>query len=203
MNKNPWLIWSKIILVVILIASLAGFWYFETSLILKILAIILAAVGTYTALRGKTEKPPLSSRREFMILLVLYLGLYSLYNLLYGLSIPLYLIMVAVLVLVPGLFFGLLMLDRIESIIDPALFRVFVILLGLVILEIFLSLSFWPLDPKVKSLIIVVIFYLITNLIYLYTHSMLKLKRIAGFLIAAAIIFVILALNIWFGLRGI
>lgn len=202
MKKNPRLIWSRVILIAILIASLYGFWYFETALILKIIALILAGTGIFMAFSGTTEKPPLTSRREFLILLVLYLGLYSLYNLLYGLSIPLYLIMIAVLVLVSGLFFGLLILDRLETLIDPPLFRVFIILLGLVVLEIFLSLSFWPIDPKVKSLIIVVMFYLITNLIYLYTHSMLKLKRIVGFLIVAMVILGLLILSVWLGFRG-
>lgn len=188
-------------MVAILAASLAGFWYFESSLILKILVLILAGAGLAVAFGQPTEKPPLRSPREFLILLILYLGLFSLYNLLYGLSIPLYLIMVAISVLVAGLFFGLLVLDRLETIIDPPLFWVFVVLVGLVILEIFLSLSFWPIDPKVKSLIIVIIFYLITNLIYLYTHNMLRLKRIAGFLAVGILILGLLILSIWVNLN--
>lgn len=202
MTKSRFLIWSKVILVAILAAVLAGFWYFENSLILKILTLILAGVGLAVAFGQPTEKPSLRSPREFLILLVLYLGLFALYNLLYGLSIPLYLIMIAILVLVAGLFFGLLVLDRLETIIDPPLFWVFVVLVGLVVLEIFLSLSFWPIDPKVKSLIIVIIFYLMTNLIYLYAHSVLKLKRIVGYLIVAILILGLLILSIWFGLRG-
>ena len=110
--------------------------------------------------------------------------------------------MLAVLALVAGLFFGLLTLDRLESLISPPLFWVFVVLVGLVILETFLSLSFWPVDPKIKSLIIVVIFYLIENLIYLYTHNVLKLKRIIGFLTAGFLILGLTILIIWLGLRG-
>lgn len=202
MTKPLWLIWSKVVLVAILIATLAGFWYFETSVILKILVIILSGTGLVTAFAHKTEKPPLRSPREFIILLILYLGLFDLYNLLYGLSIPLYLIMVATLILVAGLFFGILVLDKIETILKPSLFWVFIIMIGLVVLETFLSLSFWPIDPKIKSLIIVVIFYLVTNLIYLYTHSVLKLKRILGILIVSIVILSLFILSIWFSLKG-
>jgi len=202
MIKSQWLISAKLILVAILAATLVGFWYFETSIILKILALILSGAGLVVAFSRVPEKPPLSSRRELLILFVLYLGLFSLYNLLYGLSIPLYLVMLAVLALVAGLFFGLLTLDRLESLISPPLFWVFVVLVGLVILETFLSLSFWPVDPKIKSLIIVVIFYLIENLIYLYTHNVLKLKRIIGFLTAGFLILGLTILIIWLGLRG-
>ena len=195
---NPkFLVYEKILLFVLLIGSLIGFWYFEYSLILRILVIVLAVAGSGLAFFNVSEKPQLSSRREFLILLVLYLGLFTLYNLLYGLSIPLFIIMIAILMLVSSLFFGIIMMDRIDVLIDKPLFRLFIILMGLAILEIFISLSYWPIDPKLKSLIIVVIFYIITNLIYLYVHSMLKLKRIAGYLIVSIIILSVIVLIIW------
>lgn len=202
MTKSPWLIWSKVTIVMILAATLIGFWYFENSLILKILVVILTVTGLLVALIQKTQKPPLRSPREFIILLILYLGLFTLYNLLYGLSIPLYLVMIAILVLVAGLFAGLLVLDRLGTIISPPLFWVFILMVGLVVLETFLSLSFWPIDPKVKGLIIVVIFYLMTNLIYLYAHSVLKLKRTIGILIVSVAILSLFILGIWLGLKG-
>lgn len=202
MKNIQWSIWSKIILTAILAVTLVGFWYFENSLILKILVIILTGGSLLAAFLHQTEKPPLRSPREFIILLILYLGLFTLYNLLYGLSIPLYLVMIAILVLVAGLFFGLLVLDRLETIISPPIFWVFIIMVGLVVLEVFLSLSFWPIDPKIKGLIIVVIFYLMTNLIYLYTHSVLKLKRIIGILVVSIVILSLFILSIWFGLKG-
>ncbi len=200
--KLQWSIWSKVILIAILAATLVGFWYFENSLLFKISVVILAASGLLVACLKKIDRPPLKSPHEFIILLALYLGIFTLYNLLYGLSIPLYLVMIAILGLVSGLFFGLLILDRLDTIINPPLFWVFIILVGLVILEIFLSLSFWPIDPKVKSLMIVVIFYLLMNLIYLFSHNMLKLKRILGIMIVSILILSLMILSIWMSLRG-
>jgi len=202
MTNFRWSISSKFILIAILSASLVGFWYFEPSLFLRIIVLIFSLAGLIIAFSRSDEKPTLVSKREFLILLMLYLGLFSLYNLLYGLSIPLYLVMIAVLLLVSGLFFNLLVLDKLETVISPPLFWVFIVMMGLIILEIFLSLSFWPVDPKTKSLIIVVIFYLTTNFIYLYSHNVLKLKRIAGFLIVGLLILALLIFNIWMSLRS-
>lgn len=198
---KQWLIWSKIILVAMLIIALWGFWYFETSLILRITTIILGGSGLWLAFKRSSDKPPLASPQEFLILLILYIGLFSLYNLLYSLSIPLFIIMIAILVFVSGLFFGMLVIDRLNTLIGQPLFWVFILLIGLVILESFLSLSFWPIDPKIKSLIIVVIFYLVTNSIYLHTHHVLKLKRITGYLAAGFLIIGLSVLIVWLGLR--
>lgn len=199
MLKAKFLLVEKIMLFALLAASLAGYCYFETSLFLKILAFLLSFVAIGTAFLKPTDKPQLVSPREILFLLVLYLGLYSLYNFLYGLSLPLHWIMLAVLVLVCALFFGILMLDRINEVISRPLLNLLVVLVGLIILEIFLSLSYWPIDPQIKSLIIVSIFYLIINLIYLYAHSMLKFKRIIGFCIVVIIVLTLSLISFFYG----
>ena len=201
MVDNHWLWRGKIILGLLLAASICGFFYFENSSILRAIVIIIGLTSLIWAVIPKTEKPPLASRREILILFTLYIGLYSLYNLLYSVSIPLYLVMIAVWALVTLLFLCLLILDRIDTLMINPLFWTFSCLIGLIILEIFLSLSFWPIDPKFKSLILVMIFYLVTNLIYLYTHGVLKFKRILGFLIVSILTIGLLILNIWLGLR--
>jgi hypothetical protein len=202
MAKPQWLIWGKGILAIITIAIIFGFWYFESSLWLKIIVVLVLAALLVWSLLRRTEKAVLRSQNELIVLLALYLGLFTLYNALYGLGIPLYLVMVGVMLLVSGLFFASLVLDKLETLINTPLLWVFLITAGLVILETFLSLSFWPIDPKIKSLIIVVIFYVITNSIYLFAHNMLKFKKILGILIAGTVILAIFILNIWFSLRG-
>jgi len=199
MQKAKFLLLEKIILFVLLAASLVGYCYFETSIYLRIIAFILSFIALGTAFLKPTDKPQLVSQREILFLLILYLGLYSLYNFLYGLSLPLFGIMLAVLILVCSLFFGILMLDRINEVINRPLFNLLVVLVGLIILEIFLSLTYWPIDPQLKSLIIVSIFYLIINLIYLYAHSVLQFKRIIGFCIVVIIVLAISLMSFFFG----
>ncbi len=179
-----------------------GFFYFETSIFLRIFIIVFSLASFIWMLFQKDEKPPLASKREIVILLVLYLGFFSIYNLLYGLGIPLYFVMLAVWLLCSAMFYSLLALDQIDTLLTHPLFWVYTSLVGLVVLEVFLSLSFWPIDPKVKSLILVVIYYIITKIIYLYTHNVLNFKKILGFLIVSVLIIGLMMLSLWTGIKG-
>ncbi len=202
MINDQWLLRGKIVLGLLLAATTYGFFYFENSLLMQIIVLIFGLSSFLWAILYKDDAPPLNSRREILILFILYLGVYTLYNMLYGLGMPLYLIMIAVWLLVSLLFLALLILDRIDTLLNHPLFYVFVSLSGLISLEVFLSLSFWPIDPKVKSLILVVVFYLMTNLIYLHTHNMLRFKKIIGLIIASFLIIGLLILSIWTSLKG-
>jgi hypothetical protein len=193
------LLLEKVILLVLIGVTLYGFFYFENSLVLKYIVTIVAAIGLFFAFRKQPEKAALASNREFIFLLVLYLGNYSLYNLKYGMSIPTHIIMLAVFVMVTGLFYGLISLDRLDTLVAKPIFHLLIILVGLIVVEIFLALSFWPIDPQAKSLIIVVIFYLFTSLIYLYIHSVLKLKRVIGYLASSLLIIGLIILGIIYG----
>ena len=192
----------KIITGLLLVVSLIGFFYFETSVISRFLVIVFSLSSFGWMLLQKNEKPPLASKREVLVLLVLYLGFFSIYNLLYGLGIPLYFVMLAVWMLCSAMFYILLALDDINTLLSHPLFWVFISLVGLVTLEVFLSLSFWPVDPKVKSLILVVIYYIITKIIYLYTHNVLNFKKILGFLVVSVLIIGLMMLSLWTGIKG-
>lgn len=199
---NKLINWSKIFQIGILMISGFGYFYFETSSILRFLVVVFGGLIALWSFFSKQEKPFLNSRREILSLLILYLGLFTFYNLLYGVGIPLYLIMVMTWILVCATLYSSLILDRINTIFDSSLLWVYISLIGLVVLETFLSLSFWPIDPQFKCLIIIVFYYLASNLIYLRAANMLRLKRIVGFILAGLIILGLLILNIWQGLRG-
>lgn len=200
--KNSWVLFGKIILALLLSVSIYGFFYFETSLVLKVLVVIMGLGGFLWGIKENTNDSPLSNKREVLILLILYLSLGSIYNLLYSLGIPLAVVMISVCFLVFALFGGLLVLDRLHDRFVGPRFWVFVILAGIVLLEIFLSLAFWPIDPKFKSLILVIVFYGLTNVIYLYAHDMLKLKRIINLLIVCVVILALIVFAIFYQVRG-
>lgn len=200
--KDQWVLYGKIILAVLLGVAVYGFFYFESSLILRIVTVVLGLGSFLWGMRQNNETSPLSSKREILILFILYLSLDSIYNLLYSIGIPLAIVIITVCALVFTLFFGLLILDRINNQFTGPRFWVFIVLSGLVLLEIFLSLTFWPIDPKFKSLILVIVFYCMTNVIYLYAHDMLKLKKITNLLIVSVIILALVILTIFFGAKG-
>lgn len=188
----------KILGIILLSGVILAFFYFETSLFLKILVVLL----------GLTSLFSLSAAPEIIITLILYLGLYVLYNVRYGLAVPLALIMILVFGLTILVFYleyryrKTVVADKTQELQEATRNIVLVYLLttGLVVLEIFLAMSFWPVDPKIKSLVITVIFCLICRIFYLYINSVLNLKKIVVFiLISILILGGVLAFNMFYG----
>jgi hypothetical protein len=188
---------EKILLITVLFLTVAGFWYFEESLFLKILSIVFALGGMWLVFRKTNETSKLTSQRELLVLFILYLGFLSFYNLLYGMNLPLYVILLGILILTAVVFYSLFGLDDFKNLLGKEVFHVLVALLGIVVLELFLSLYFWPVAPETKSLVIVVILYLIMSLVYLHIHSMLRLKRVAGYLVVSFLILGAILLITW------
>ncbi|MEK7143175.1 MAG: hypothetical protein AAB785_03135 [Patescibacteria group bacterium] len=168
----------KILNLVILFLVIWGFYYFEPSLILRILiiALCLGAILQF----GKIP--------ELLILVNFYLGFYFLYNIRYSLAIPMAVILVAAFMITILLFYSLNQFIKYPIAFDIKKFNLFLVVTGLVILEIFLTMSLWPVDPNIKSLSLTVSFYLIFKIVYLELSGMLNLKKIRGFAIVSFLI---------------
>lgn len=168
------------------VLSIWIFIYFETSLSLRVMVILLAVIGLF-GIRSGLE--------EIIILLVLYLGLYDLYNIRYGFAIPLSLIILAVFILTILIFLSWYRFKRVEGSLNKNLLQLYCVVIGLVVMEVFLTMYFWQVDPKTKSLVIVTIFYVIIRIFYLYINNVLNSKKIA---ILILISFLILGLVLIF-----
>lgn len=182
-------IWSFLCLIA-LILGVVGFFYFETSILLRILVIILGLIGLLTV----------RNTSEILVLLTLYLGLYDLYNIRYGLALPLSVIILVV--------FGLTLLcfslwyhfQKHPPYLDKNILLLYLVIIGLVVMELFLTMSFWPVDPKIKGLVIVVIFYIISRVFYLYINNVLNLKKTIIFVFVCLLILgVVLSFNMFYG----
>lgn len=196
--KNHLYIFERILFSLFIGLVIFGFWYFEENIFLKILTILLGLIALYLVFKKDEEKSHFASRFQFPALLVLYFGFFDLYNFLYSINLPLYMVMVIILILVSGLFFVVVTIDKASGLIEKAVLPTYVVTTGLVLLEIFLALYFWPVAPEVKSFIIVMFFYLILSLIYLSIHNMLRLKKILGFLIAGFVVLATVLILSWF-----
>lgn len=182
------LLFSKLITILALFLVIWGFFYFETSTILRILVVLLGLVGIWQ----------ISNLPEILILVIFYLGLYDLYNIRYGLAIPMAVILVGVLGLTSLLFYYQSRLSKFEF--PQNRFWVLLLVTCLIVLEIFLTMSLWPVDPKTKSLVIAVVFYLATRIVYLHINNVLSLKKAAGYLLAGVLTLgLVLAISWWFG----
>ena len=181
---------AKFISFVILGLIIAGFFYFETSTILRSLVILLGLVGLWQ----------LSRNPEILGVLLLYLGLYDFYNIRYGLAVPTAVILIGVFGLSIFLVYLLTKIYNLGEILEKNIILVYLLTAGLIVLEIFLAMSLWPVDPKTKALVIVIVFYLSMRLVYLNAHRVLSLKRAGGFVLVSILVLAsVIGLSWWFG----
>ena len=181
---------AKAIIIVLLALEIFGFFYFEISPLLRVLIIFLGLISLW-----QMKKLP-----EILVLLVLYLGLFDFYNIRYGLAIPTAIILLGICALVSLLYYFSARIYKFEETLEKNISLIYMVTTSLITLEIFLAITLWPVDPKTKSLIIVVAFYLVMRLIYLNVHHVLNLKRALGFVAASILIMaVVVSLGWWFG----
>ncbi|MCL5407028.1 MAG: hypothetical protein M1429_00820 [Patescibacteria group bacterium] len=185
-SKYLWEILGALVLILVVL----GFFYFETSTILRVLVVIL----------GLLSLMAIRSASEILALLIFYLGLYDFYNIRYGLAVPLFLIILTVFGLTIFTFSLWIHFQKLSQRQDKNILWLYGITTGLIAMEIFLTMSFWPVEPKVKSLVIVVVFYIISRIFYLYINNVLNSKKIVVFiLISLLILGAVLAFNLFFG----
>jgi len=189
MKKYSPYLW-KISLVLIGILSIWGFFYFESSWTVRILLLSIVLIGVMS--RKKSS--------EIIIVTILYLGLYDLYNIIYGLAIPLALITWIVFCLASFLFFAQNKFNEKNQVTESNVFSLYLVVIGLTILEIFLVMYLWPVEPKIKSLVISAIFYVVLRVFYLNANNMLNLKRTLPLIIVSLIILgAVITINILLG----
>lgn len=187
LTKLSWKLLSILLLIIVNI----GFFYFETSLTLRVMAVLLSLTGFLSI----TYSP------EIFTLVLLYLGLYDLYNVRYGLAIPLFIIIIIVFCLSSVCFFLETRFNKLAEKLSKNIFLLYLITTGLIILEIFLTMSFWPVDPKIKSLVIVIIYYLLGRIFYMHITNVLHLKKALNYIIVSIIVLgLVLVYNIFYGM---
>lgn len=160
-----------------LLLVIAVFFYFESSFALRFMVVFLGLIGLFSF-----KQTP-----EILTLFVLYLGLYDLYNIRYGLAVPLSLILIAVFSLAVFVFFIWTKFAKFSA-LNKDIFLLYLIIAGLAVMEIFLTMSFWPVDPKIKSLVIVTAFGILIKVFYLYVNNVLNLKKTAIFILISLLV---------------
>lgn len=178
----------KVSLVALLALAIAGFFYFENSLILRMLVVVLGLISLWQ----------INSIDEIILLLTLYLSFYDLYNIHYWRGIPIAIIILAVLLITILLFYAQTTFSKAKEIIEKDIFKVYSLVIGLSIIELFLAMDLWPVDPRTKSLVLAIIFFLISKTIYLYANSMLSFKRMVGFIVVSVLILGIIVILSFF-----
>jgi len=145
----------KLILSILILWSVASFWFLNSSMPIKIAIVVISLACLICTW--------LESAPIFLLIFLSFTSSFALYGFLYQLNLPTWLIMIAILLIFGYLFtyteqkIGILGNKRLT----------YLILFSLIILEVFLALSFFLISPLAQSMVIAIISYLFVG--YCYT----------------------------------
>lgn len=180
----------KMILPLLLLVSLDAFIFFESSAVFIHLVIILTSFCYY--LFFSRMKIPLEKEESLVVtyywldlisFLTAFLTFLFILNLLFIKNFPIWFLMILVALSAYFIFFYVLWARSKEG----RVVRVFSSLFALILLESFLMMSFWNVDPVSKSLLMVVLLYFYLGVLDLKLRGELTGKKIIEYLLISII----------------
>jgi len=178
---------SRIILAILLIWGCASFFLFTSLSLVKWSVMILGLVGFILIFFGLGEL--------FLLLFINFTNLYAFYGFLFTYNLPLYIVMIG-LALVSGASFFILGREMVAGEKNFLLILVFFIL---VVLELYLALSYWLVNPLSRSLIILLFIYLFSGFLSSIKGEIFAQKNFRTYLLIVIIILLVLTLTISWG----
>ncbi len=178
-------LFRKIVLLLILIFSSVTFVFINKVLPLNILVIVFSLISIYYI---SIEGYPI-----FLLIFMSFTCSYAFYGFLYQFNLPNWLVMIAILFVFSYLFtyteqkIGILGNKRL----------VYLVLFSLVILEVFLALSYFLINPLNQSLIISIVCYLFVGFCYTILAKHTDNKFLTYILIALVSILMIFISSNW------
>lgn len=170
--------WHSLALVLIFIVLFFVFLNLEPNTALKVVMTAISLFGIIF-LPGK-------SKTEFLTILISYLLFFDLYYLFLNFQWALWQIMTLFIVGASSIFLLAHWANKDE--LGENYFWAYLILTNFILLEIFLSLIPWPIDPKNKAMILTTLFYTISGLINLKKQHQLIWDRILYYVIIAILL---------------
>ncbi|MBU0647865.1 hypothetical protein KJ855_01665 [Patescibacteria group bacterium] len=128
---------------------------------------------------------------SFIALVAAYLLFFSISNFSVSLSMPLWILMVIVVFLSFSIFYSILWASGLER----SAVILYTVLLGLLVSEIFLVISFWPVDPSAKSMVLVVAMYIFWGLFSNWIERVLTLRVLMEYLLIGMVLMALVLLT--------
>ena len=141
----------RIALIVLTLWSAGSFWFFNQSLFVSSAITFIAAISLFLIW---TELSPF-----FLLIFLSFTSAYSLYGFLFFLNLPLWVIIIAALIVFGYLF---ACFEQKFDFLKPEQ-AIYLLIFGLIIAETFLFLSYLLIDPLNRSLIVTLVSYLIAG----------------------------------------
>lgn len=172
-------------LILILLWSVVSFWSFSEILALNVIITIIALYGLFAILKDVAEL--------FLLIFLSFTAAYALYGFLFLFNLPIWLIMLANLIIFIYLF---AYYDQKKNFFKNER-SIFLILFGLISSEVFLVLSYLLVSPINRSAIIMMVSYILAG----FCIEVLVSKNIKKFwqyiYVAAAGFILLLSTSIW------
>jgi hypothetical protein len=174
---------------VLLTLGVLSFGFFMPEIIFRQIVFVVGAICIYFLLLYVDQFPFKSFlitrlNFSFVSLIAAYLLFYSIFHVSVGFALPLWILMIMVVSFGFTIFYSILWasgLDRSSTILYTVLF-------GLLMSEIFLIVSFWPVDPSAKSIVLVVAMYIYWGLLSHWLERVLTRRVVIEYILVGVLL---------------
>lgn len=168
----------------LLTLGILSFVFFMPILLFKQIVIVVGAACMYFLLLHVNQFPYKSFlitrlNFSFVSLVAAYLLFYSISNISMGFSMPLWVLMLIVVVISFMIFYSILWASGLER----SLAILYTVLFGFLMSEIFMVISFWPVDPSAKSIVLVVALYIFWGLLSHWIERVLTTRTVIEYIL--------------------
>lgn len=180
------------ILPVLLTVGVLSFAFFMPVLLFRQIIFVVGGICIYFLMLYVDQFPYKSFlitrlNFSFVSLIAAYLLFYSVFHVSVGFAMQLWLLMLIVVIIGFLIFYAILWasgLDRSKTILYTVLF-------GFLMSEIFLIVSFWPVDPSAKSIVLVVTMYIFWGLLSHWLEKVLTARVVMEYLFVGIVLMVL------------
>lgn len=178
---------SYAILIFLILWGTASFFVFPTAPVAQWSMLVVSLIAVYLTIASSSE--------YIVLLYITFSNSYLLYGLLFTYGPPLWVIMVGiVLFLGPGFW----LLGR-KMVTNKTNFSLILILFLLSMLEIYLALSFWLINPLTRSTVLAMVAYIFYGYLASTSSDVFIARRFYPYLYVATVVFLILILTVSWG----
>jgi len=178
---------SYAILIFLILWGSASFFVFPTAPVAQWSMLIVSLIAIYLTI--------VSSSEYFVLLYITISNSYLLYGLLFTYGFPLWIIMVGLVIFLGS---GFWLLGR-KMVSEKTNFSLILILFLLSMLEIYLALSFWLINPLTRSTVLATVAYIFYGYLASTSSDVFVTRRFYAYLYVAAAVFLVLILTVSWG----
>jgi len=178
---------AKTILLLLIIWGSASFFLFASYPMIKWVGVILSLFAVYLLIAGVGE--------FVLLFLINFTNIYAFYGLLFSYNLPLWLIMLGIIFVTSATF--IILSDKILT--EKSHFMLTLVFYVLSMLEFYLALSYWLVNPLTRSLIMSVFVYIFVGFLSSIKGEIFSGKNFRTYIYFAILVMIMLIFTISWG----